>query len=319
MSGAPASARRAAAIDIGTNSVLLTIAEQDVGGVIALDERATITRLGEGVDASRELDPGACRRTLDCLSDYARAIVGAGVERVAAVGTSALRDAAGCEQFLSEAASVLGVRPRVLDGGEEARLTFVGAASGFGLAGELLVFDVGGGSTEIVHGDIARSFSSRAAAVTAWASLDVGSVRLFERHVRHDPPTPAEIERVREALRSALAPVPRGRYSALVGVAGTVTTLSAIVRGASVRDPVAAHGDRLSLPEIESVTARLAALPLSRRIGLAGLDPGRADVIVVGALIVEELVRWAGSDALWVSDRGVRWGLLDELLSETDG
>lgn len=312
MSDGGAFGLRAAAVDIGTNTVLLSIAERREGGIVALEERAEITRLGAGVDASRTLTAAACARTLACLRDYAETIARHSVSRIDVVGTSALRDACGAEPFLDDAERVLGVRPRVIAGEEEARLTFVGATSGLGLEGEVLVFDVGGGSTEIVRGRVG-------AAVESSVSLELGSVRLFERCVRHDPPSDDELGRVRALVRAELRGLEVGPHAALVGVAGTVTSLAAIQRSATLHAPGQVHGTRLARVEIAELCSRLARLPLGERLGLAGLDSGRADVIVVGAVIVDEISAWSGDAGLWVSDRGVRWGLLEELLAEKTG
>jgi exopolyphosphatase/guanosine-5'-triphosphate,3'-diphosphate pyrophosphatase len=303
---------RAAAIDIGTNTVLLVIAESADSGVRTLHERATITRLGEGVDRTRSLSDAARERTLACLETYAQLIRDERVERVAAVGTSALRDARGGDAFLDAAERVLGVRPRVVLGAEEAELTFRGALSGLPVNGDVVVFDVGGGSTELVVGR-AGSEPSMSAAV----SLDIGSVRLFERYGHGDPPSDDEIAAARAAVAQALQDgAPAAPPDAtLVGVAGTVTTLAAIERGLDVYDPARVHGARLERPSVERELWRLAALPLAERRRVSGLEPGRADVIVMGAAIVLEVLLWAGAHSLVVSDRGVRWGVLEGLLS----
>jgi len=299
--------RRAAAVDIGTNTVLLTIAERRGERVVALVEEARITRLGAGVDHARTLGPEARARTLACLAEYGAIIAAHAVEGVDAVGTSALRDANSEPGFLEEAERALGARPRVISGTEEAELTFHGALSGLALAGEVVVFDVGGGSTEIVHG--------REGAIRQSASLDVGSVRLFERHVRSDPPSSGEMAAVRGAVRKALSGVaPPTHGATLVGVAGTVTTLACISRQLDIAGAERVHGTLLATREVERLATLLSRLPLAGRLGLAGLDPGRADVIPVGAAMVSELCTWAGARALRVSDRGVRWGLLERIL-----
>lgn len=299
---------RVAAIDIGTNTVLLLVAEKrDDGAIVAVAERAQITRLGEGVDRARSLAPAAVERTLACLADYAREIATLGCERVDAVGTSAMRDAAGGEAFVARAGELLGARPRTISGDEEARLTFAGALSGLEVAGPVVVFDVGGGSTEIVRGEARAGASGR---VESAVSLDVGSVRLTERHVRSDPPTPAELDDARAAVDVALAglaPPPPG--TPLVGIAGTVTTLAAVARGVAPYDGARVHGARLPAAEVVACARRLAALRLAERREVRGLDPKRADVIPAGGAIVEALLAWSRSPELVVSDRGVRWGL----------
>ncbi|MGK3991248.1 Ppx/GppA phosphatase family protein [Sorangium sp. So ce136] len=305
-----------AAIDIGTNSVLLLIAERRGGELVALVERATITRLGQGVDASRALAPEAVERTLACLARYGEEIRSRGVERVEAVGTSAMRDAAGGEAFIARARELLGVAPRVISGPEEAELTYAGALTGLDLPAHAprIVFDVGGGSTEIIVG-------GAGGAVERAVSLDVGSVRLTERHIRADPPVGAELEGVRADARAALATVPVEPLPAvptLVGVAGTVTTLAALVRDVDPYDGARVHGARVSAAEVVEITSRLASLPLAARRQLRALDPARADVIVAGSVLIEEILAWASRLAgapveLIASDRGVRWGLAERL------
>lgn len=306
---------RVAAIDIGTNSVLLVIAAAEASGPRPLLERATITRLGEGVDKTRRLAPAAVERNLACLRAYAEVLREHGLPKLDVVGTSALRDAEGAQAFLDEAERLLGVRPRVIAGDEEARLTFRGALSGLALRGRLLVFDVGGGSTELIVGDAAGT-----APPESRVSLDIGSVRLFERHVHTDPPRPAELANVEADIARQLAsaaPLARlaGGPLTLVGVAGTVTTLKSLELGLPAYDSAQVHGAVLTLSAVEALCAKLASLSLAERQWLPGLQPKRADVIVAGALIVRELLRRAGATETIVSDRGVRFGLLDALLS----
>ncbi len=303
---------KVATIDIGTNSVLLLIAEKTPAGLSPLLERATITRLGEGVDRTRELADGAKKRTLDCLADYAQDIARHAADRVAAVGTSAMRDARGGPEFAGEAEGVLGVRPLVIDGRREAELTFRGTLSGLGVSGRAAVFDVGGGSTEIVVGDV-RS-SPALPTIESAKSLDIGSVRLFERHVRSDPPAASEINEMRAAVEAALASEPKiPKDATLVGVAGTVTTLAAIALGIEPYDAQRIHDATLELDVIRELTERLARMTLDERKKLPGLSPRRADVIVAGASLVERFVTWARKSEIVVSDRGVRWGLAEEM------
>ncbi|HTQ07698.1 MAG TPA: Ppx/GppA phosphatase family protein [Polyangiaceae bacterium] len=306
----PCLGERVATLDIGTNSVLLLIAEATAEGPRAVLERATITRLGEGVDRTRTLAPAARARTLECLAGYADDMRRLGVVACRAVGTSALRDAAGGGDFTREAEAVLGVAPQVIAGEREAALTFRGALSGLSARGPVTVFDVGGGSTEIVNGT--RDGGAR---VDAAVSLDIGSVRLFERHVRSDPATPDELARVRADIDGALAAAPRATGPrVLVGVAGTVTTLAAVALELDSYDPARVHGSVLALARVEELAQRLGALPLAARKTLRGLEPKRADVIVVGSLIVERVMHFMRASELVVSDRGVRWGLAEELV-----
>lgn len=303
---------RVAAIDIGTNSVLLLIA--DATTLEPIVERATITRLGQGVDHSGVPSDEAVERTLRCLADYAASIHAHGVARLDVVGTSAMRDARGGEGFVESTRQLLGVRPRVISGDEEAALTFEGALSGIEGLGdrEVVVFDIGGGSTEIIVG--LPSATGRPTLERA-QSLDVGSVRLFERHVRGDPPAPAELDQVRGDVRRALSKLgfsaPAG--APLVGVAGTLTTLAAVSLSLSPYDGSRVHGSRLAREELSRLATLLAGLPLDARRQLPGLEPKRADVIVAGVVLALEVLDWARATELIVSDRGVRWGLAQRL------
>ncbi|MCU0654971.1 MAG: Ppx/GppA family phosphatase [Polyangiaceae bacterium] len=302
---------RVASVDIGTNSVLLLVAERGPGGEArAVLERATITRLGEGVDATGELSAQARERTLRCLESYAREAREAGVEVLHAVGTSAMRDARGGAAFAAQAEALLGAAPRVISGQEEARLTFRGALSGLATEGPVLVFDVGGGSTELIVGQQGPSGLLLDRAV----SLDVGSVRLTERYLRGDPPTRPELEALEAEVARQLDGFPVGPGVTPVGVAGTVTTLAAVARGVVPYDAGRIHGLTLDATEVEALARRLASLPVAVRRGLPGLEPKRADVIAAGALLVAAIVKRVGAPGLVVSDRGVRWGLALELL-----
>ena len=310
--GTHGAVRRAAAIDIGTNSVLLLIAELRGERVEALVERATITRLGQDVDRTRRLAPEACARTLSCLQQYAHIIEQMHVERVAVVGTSAMRDAEGGDDFVIDAERVLGTRPRVIAGTEEAHLSYAGALAGLGVAGDVVVCDIGGGSTEIITGSVAGTNRTVSSAI----SLDIGSVRLFERHVTSDPPSAEQLQAVRADIQNALSGVPRPSLATtLVGVAGTITTLAAIEQGLIRYDPALVHGARLERPTVQHLLLRLRVLSVAQRKMLPGLDPARADVIVTGAAIATELLTWSGSEELVVSDRGVRWGLILGMLA----
>ena len=304
---------RVATIDIGTNTVLLLVAEQGAGGaLVAIEEHATITRLGQGVDKTRMLAPEAIERTTTCLDRYAEAVNRLGATRVAVVGTSAMRDAGGGDAVRSHVKARFGVEARTISGDEEARLTFAGALSGLEVpgAGRVVVFDIGGGSTEVVDGD-------RASRVIGYArSYDVGSVRLTERHVHGDPPSEAERAAVSRDAREAFASVPdSARGVPVVGIAGTITTLAAVSLAMEEYDSARVHGHTLERAELARVVELLAHLPLAERTALPGLEPKRADVIVAGGMVALAFLDRVGASSLTVSDRGVRWGLAEELVA----
>lgn len=305
---------RAAAIDIGTNTVLLLVAERGADGqLVAVEERATITRLGEGVDKTRRLLPAAIERTNAAIDAYADVVRQLGVDRVDVVGTSAMRDAAGGEAVRDHVQAKLGVPARTIPGDEEARLTFVGALSGIATIApgtNVRVFDIGGGSTEVVHGQ-------RGSSAIAYAhSYDVGSVRLTERFVTRDPPPPAELDAIRASAAGTFADVPPFESpTPPIGIAGTMTTLAAVSLKMTTYDGARVHGMKLTVTEIERVLRELAALPLADRSKVPGLEPKRADVILAGGLVALAYLAQAKADAVTVSDRGVRWGLAEALLS----
>lgn len=311
---------RVATIDIGTNTVLLLVAERSQDGSLrAVLERATITRLGEGVDRTRRLSTAAIARTRECLEDYADAVRGAGTARISVVGTSAMRDAQGAEEVRDHVRALFGVDARVLDGEEEARLTFRGAMSGIALdaCDEVAVFDIGGGSTEVVIGRV----DAGAQQIAFAESYDVGSVRLTERHVTHDPPTREELDAISRAARSVFANVPQlpGSGAIPVGIAGTMTTLAAVSLGLATYDGAQVHGHAMPVPELRRVVEHLAALPLEARRAVPGMEPKRADVIVAGGTLALGLLDHWSAQAARISDRGVRWGLAECLAAAQIG
>jgi exopolyphosphatase/guanosine-5'-triphosphate,3'-diphosphate pyrophosphatase len=296
-----------ATIDIGTNTTLLLVARV-APNVEVLEERAEITRLGRGIGRQGALDPEAVARTLAVLREFASAARRHGA-RVAAVGTEALRRAPNAAAFLGPAAEILGTQVEVIDGEREAALTFRAVVESFPDAsrGDLVVVDIGGGSTEIVL--------SSGGQVAFRTSVPLGSVRLTEAFVRHDPPTSAERDAIAGAVDAAIAAVPfSSRPATLVGVAGTVTSLAAMSLQLASYDPARVHGHRLSRTALGGEVARLAAATQSQREGIVGLDPRRADVIFAGALILDRIAAAANASEVLVSDRGIRWGLIYELI-----
>jgi exopolyphosphatase / guanosine-5'-triphosphate,3'-diphosphate pyrophosphatase len=277
---------RVAAIDLGTNTTRLLVADVADGRIEEVERRLAITRLGEGVDRRRRLLPLPIARTRNCLSDYRRRAEELGAERVLLVATSAVRDADNGEAFLGEIEWSYGFATRLLSGGEEGQMTLAGVTSGNRLEQPVLVVDVGGGSTELVEG------GTRGAGFRT--SLDMGSVRMTERFLPSDPPTRAELDACAGAVRSLLEErVPdevRARTGAAIGVAGTVTTLAALDLGLDEYDRSRVHGHRIAYDGVEAQLERLAALPLAERRRVPALEPERAPVIVAGAVVVRELL-----------------------------
>ena len=296
---------RYAAIDVGTNSVLLLVAErQPDGRFTAVEERSEITRLGKGVDQSKTLAPDAIETTLKVLERFAQEARDLGAKGIVASATSAARDASNGKVFLDGAKSRAGLDVEIISGAEEARLSFASAFSDFGGQHPLVVLDIGGGSTEFIYG-------SPSGEVTFRHSFDVGSVRLTERHVKTDPPSHAELESIDAMLTKTFStiPAPPAGFK-MVGVAGTVTTLCAVARRVEPYDPTLIHGAVVRLDEVNAALTRLASLPTSLRKTVPGLQPKRADVIVAGGLIFRAAMRSLGVEEVIVSDRGLRWGLL---------
>ncbi len=295
---------RIAAIDVGTNTALLTITDGDR----AIEERAEIVRLGEGLDRSGRLKDEAIARTVAMVGTYADAIEQHGCDRVLAVTTEAVRKAQNGADFVVQASAALarvGGRMEVIDGEREARLCWRAVSGSFpSLHGPRTVLDIGGGSTELIVGEHE---------VDAVISLPIGSVRLTERIVAHDPPSADERARLIATVDEALAqaPAPRG---ALVGIAGTVTTLAAMAQRLVDYDGAKVHGTRLSRATVDGLVDMLATTRLDDKRRTPGLDPKRADVIFAGAIILARVMARAAVDECIVSDRGIRWGLIYEAL-----
>jgi len=303
-----------AAIDVGTNTtLLLVVSVGDAGEIAVLAERAEITRLGRGIGGDGRLGAEGIARTLAALRGFADVARDHGAP-IAAIGTEALRRAPNAADFLGPARAALGTEIEVIDGAREAALTFRAVTASFPelRTGGLTVVDIGGGSTEIVVAADAR--------VEFETSLPLGSVRLTERFIHRDPPDAAEVDALVRAVDAALAPVPFPPGPApLVGVAGTVTSLAAMAQGLASYDPARVHGYRLARADLGRQIDRLRGATQAERERFAGLDPRRADVILAGALILEGLARAAGAAEVLVSDRGIRWGLIYEILESRPG
>jgi exopolyphosphatase / guanosine-5'-triphosphate,3'-diphosphate pyrophosphatase len=285
---------RVAAVDLGTNSTRLLVADVAGGQVDELVRETVITRLGEGVDERRHLLPEPIARVRNCLVDFRRRLEELGAERTLAVGTSAIRDAENGEAFLGEVEWSYGFDTRLLSGEDEAAMTVRGVSAGRALEPGTLVLDVGGGSTELT----APGFR---------VSLDVGSARLTERFLPSDPPTIEELARCRAAVRGLLEErAGELEVGHAIGVAGTITTIAALELGEYDRDRV--HGYRVCAGAVERQLERLAALPLEERRELPGLEPARAPVIVAGVAIVAEVLRFFALEELEVSEHDLLTG-----------
>ncbi len=282
---------RVAAIDLGTNTTRLLVADVVDGRVDEVHRETRITRLGEGVDARRRLLPVAIARVRNTLSDYRRTLESLGAQRTLLVATSAVRDAENGEAFLGEIEWGYGFVTQLVSGDEEAELTRRGVQPEPGT----LVLDIGGGSTELLVDDF-------------HVSLDMGAVRFTERFVHTDPPAPEEIDECASAVRVLLEQLDVAPQRA-VGVAGTVTTLAALDLGLEVYDRERVHGHRLSLGGARAQLERLAALPLPQRREVRALEPERAPVIVAGAVILTETLAHFGLDEIEMSERDILDGI----------
>jgi exopolyphosphatase/guanosine-5'-triphosphate,3'-diphosphate pyrophosphatase len=293
--------RRVGAVDIGTNSTRLLVADvSDQGGIAEAERLLEITRLGDRVDADGRLSDAAIARVDAVLERYAARAEELEAQAVLAVATSAVRDAENGREFLEGTVARHGFEPRLLTGEEEAEMTYRGVCSREAVAESVLICDIGGGSTELILGG--RD------GVTDRASLDIGCVRMSERHLHADPPSPGELEALRAEATAALPGRLTDAARGLVGVAGTVTTLATIDMGLEVELPEVIDGHRLAGDTVERLLAELAALPLERRRLVRGLMPQRAPTIVAGAVILSAVVRATGADAVVVSERDILHG-----------
>jgi exopolyphosphatase/guanosine-5'-triphosphate,3'-diphosphate pyrophosphatase len=305
---------RVAAIDCGTNSIRLLVANVDEGRLRDVHREMRIVRLGQDVDATGRLAPEALERTRVALADYATIAMRAGAERTRMVATSATRDAANRADFFTMVRKTLGTDAEVITGDEEARLSFTGAVGDLDPGdGPFVVVDVGGGSTEVVLGD----WDGLRADVTAARSVNVGCVRITERHLRSDPASPDEVHAAErfaaQMLQEAFADVPVEKARTWVGVAGTITTLSAVAQQLPAYDAERTHLSRLPLEQLRATAKALLASTHRQRAANPAIHPGRVDVIAGGALIVrtlaEELHARAGIGELVVSEHDILDGI----------
>lgn len=297
-----------AVIDVGTNTVLLLIAEIGNEFREVLDI-ATITRLGEGLKATSRLSETAMERTLAALQTYRDTAEKNRVRTILCVGTAALREAGNSDIFLSRVEERLGFPVKVISARDEAYYTYLSVKHDpAGAGGDFLVIDIGGGSTEVIEG-------SRGC-FGGFVSLPSGSVKLTEMFIRHDPPLPDEIRSVREHIRLLFnAPLVK-RGGLLVGTAGTVTTLASIVLGVDEYDKGRIHGAKLGLDTINNVITRLAGMTVAERRVLPGMEKGREDILLQGIILLQEVMAYLGAAEVIVNANGVRYGIIYEQLGE---
>jgi exopolyphosphatase/guanosine-5'-triphosphate,3'-diphosphate pyrophosphatase len=288
---------RVAAVDLGTNSTRLLVADVDGGELDEVTRRLTITRLGEGVDERRRLLPVPIARIRNCLADYRKELEALGAERTLCIATSSVRDADNGEAFLGEIEWSYGFTTRLLSGQDEAAMMMRGVTAGRPALDGVLVVDIGGGSTELVL--------TSDGSVASATSLDVGCVRITERFLGSDPPSRPELAAAGAYVRSLLPPLEVG---SAIGVAGTITTLATLDLGDDDYDPMRTHGHRIPLPSVEEQLERLAGMTLDERLRVPGIEPGRAPVIVAGVVILREVMGAYGLDEIEVSERDVLHG-----------
>ena len=313
-------ARRVATVDCGTNSLRLLLADVDPGRAELTDltRRMEIVRLGQGVDKTGRLAPEALARTIAVLRDYAGIIARSGAQTVRMVATSATRDADNAAEFIRLVKEVLGVAPEVLTGAEEAVLSFIGATAELAArpgGGPFLVVDIGGGSTEFVLGPALAGHSA--------ISVDVGCVRMTERHLRGDPPTGREVAAaiadIDAALDTVAATVPVPRARTLIGLAGSVTTVAAIAMGLPAYDAARIHHARVSAADVHAVARGLLAQTRTARAAIGVMHPGRVDVIGGGALVLDRVMERFGFGEVLVSEHDILDGMAWSLAGDSHG
>jgi len=295
---------RVAVIDIGTNSTRLLVADVTDGHVQELDRRTRVTRLGRGVDLSGNLATEAIEAVCEVIAEYVAAYERLDVDALTAIATSAVRDASNGEAFIAELRERFALTARILDGEEEALLTYRGATAEDPPPGPVVVIDIGGGSTELIVGTGAE--------VDFHTSVQAGVVRQTERHLASDPPSPSELEElagdVLGLISAALAGRPAVHSESGIAVAGTPTSLAAIDQRLDPYDPQRVHGYRLSLDSIQHMLSQLASLPLAERREVTGLDPERAPTIVAGVVILIEAMRAFGLTEVEASEHDILHG-----------
>lgn len=307
----PSAPLRVAVIDIGSNSTRLLVADVEDGRVTPIERRSTVTRLGRGVDLSGRLAAEAVEAACAAIDPYVATLQEMGAERVDAIATSAVRDAANGSAFIAELRERFALSARVLDGEEEARLTYLGATSEHFPEEPTVVIDIGGGSTELIVGE-GRTID--------WhTSLQAGVVRHTERHLTSDPPAPVELEALADDLRALIdtATVEAPGASAGIAVAGTPTSLAAIELELDPYDPKQVHGHVLELPNIQRMLSQLASVPLTQRTEIRGLHADRAPTIVAGVVTLIEVMRAFDLERITVSEHDILYGVAIALSDST--
>ncbi|MEU9011405.1 Ppx/GppA phosphatase family protein [Streptomyces sp. NPDC048479] len=301
---------RVAAVDCGTNSIRLLVADADpeTGELVDLDRRMIIVRLGQDVDRTGRLAPEALERTFAACREYAAVIKEHRAEKLRFVATSASRDAENRDEFVRGVLDILGVEPEVITGEQEAEFSFTGATGGLPGHEERLVVDIGGGSTEFVVGE---------EHVLAARSVDIGCVRLTERHIRNDPPAADEVAAIRADIRAALdlaeETVPLREARTLVGLAGSVTTVAGIALGLDAYDSAKIHHARIPYEQVVRISDTLLDSTHEQRAAYRVMHPGRVDVIGAGALVLREIMERIGAREVVVSEHdildGIAWSI----------
>ena len=295
-----------AALDVGSNTVLMLVAELGAAGLRPLSEMMRLTRLGRGVDRTGTLDADSAALTLGAIAGFVEKARALGAQKILTAATAALRDAHNGPEFIDRVRARTGVELEIISGQTEADLNFLAAVHGLGIdpAQSMLIIDIGGGSTELIRCD--------AGAEPAMVSMQIGSVRLTERFVAHDPPAAEEQARIYDTVRNQLSALGWNdfRSACLVGVAGTVTTVAAVAMGLHKQDHSTVHGQRLARDQVAETTRSFFSLTVEQRRRLPGMIEGRADVICAGAAILDSATQFFHADSVIVSDQGVRWGLV---------
>ena len=303
--------QRVAVIDVGSNSTRLLVADVAGGGISVVERQSRVTRLGRGVDLSGQLSDEAIEAACAAVADYVSICRDAEAEKVTAIATSAVRDASNGGAFVAELRERFALSARVLDGEQEARLTYHGATAEQPPTVPTLVIDIGGGSTELIVGTGEE--------IAFHASLQAGVVRHTERHISADPPTVVELEALADDVRGSIEAALDGhgeiRASAGIAVAGTPTSLAAVELELDPYDPNRVHGHVLALATVQHLLSKLASAPLDERAAISGLHPDRAPTIIAGGVILIEAMRAFDLERIQVSEHDILYGMALETAS----